>query len=38
VRVEVVDHEQVPGGSDGAQMVRILVRATERQDIRNVVC
>jgi hypothetical protein len=36
--VQVEDTEQVPAGADGSKRVRILVRAAEGQDIRNVVC
>ena len=36
--VQVEDTEQVPVGADGAMRVRILARAAEGQDIRNVVC
>ncbi|WVZ87537.1 hypothetical protein U9M48_034160 [Paspalum notatum var. saurae] len=36
--VQVEDTEQGPGGADGSKRVRILVRTTEGQDIRNVGC
>jgi gephyrin len=36
--VQVEDTEQVPTSADGQKRVRILARATEGQDIRNVGC
>ncbi|GJN01448.1 hypothetical protein PR202_ga18715 [Eleusine coracana subsp. coracana] len=36
--VQVEDTEQVPAAADGSKRVRILARAAEGQDIRNVGC
>ncbi|CAL5029510.1 unnamed protein product [Urochloa decumbens] len=36
--VQVEDTEKMPAGADGSKRVRILARATEGQDIRNVGC
>ncbi|OEL31921.1 Molybdopterin biosynthesis protein CNX1 [Dichanthelium oligosanthes] len=36
--VQVEDTEKVPAGADGSKRVRILARAAEGQDIRNVGC
>jgi hypothetical protein len=35
--VQVEDTEHVPTSADGQRRVRVLARATEGQDIRNVV-